>query len=131
MVPESELLEPSRPTSPSSKSKAASTASAEQKETKRKGKPDAARAAKKKRTGAGVVGDDLSFVSPTLLTWVVSAGVVVLVSVVGFSAGYAMGREVGRQEMEASMTVFDGGSCGKDVVRSTAGLRRFRLGVAV
>ncbi|KAH6619793.1 hypothetical protein B0J18DRAFT_253888 [Chaetomium sp. MPI-SDFR-AT-0129] len=36
--------------------------------------------------------------SPTLLTWVVSAGVVVLVSVVGFGAGYVLGREVGRQE---------------------------------
>ncbi|KAK4132595.1 hypothetical protein BT67DRAFT_425452 [Trichocladium antarcticum] len=59
-----------------------------------------ARAAKKKRTATTLFDADTgSFsMSPTLLTWVVSAGVVVLVSVVGFGAGYVIGREVGRQE---------------------------------
>lgn len=32
------------------------------------------------------------------MTWVVSAGVVVLFSAISFSAGYAIGREVGRVE---------------------------------
>ena len=38
-------------------------------------------------------------VSPTLLTWVVSAGVVVLVSALSFGAGFSMGREAGRAEV--------------------------------
>lgn len=63
-------------------------------------------------------------ISPTLLTWVVSAGVVVLVSAISFSAGYTVGREVGK--VEASL----GGSgndalCGKEMGR---GLRKLRLG---
>lgn len=42
--------------------------------------------------------DDVSFISPTLLTWVVSAGVVVVLSALTFSAGYSLGREAGRLE---------------------------------
>ncbi|KAI9710671.1 MAG: hypothetical protein M1820_002504 [Bogoriella megaspora] len=38
-------------------------------------------------------------ISPTLLTWVVSAGVVVLVSALSFGAGFSMGREAGRVEV--------------------------------
>jgi hypothetical protein len=76
-----------------------------------------------------------------MLTWVVSAGVLVLVSVVGFGAGYVIGREVGRQEGAVSlggMGSFGGGdagnatSCGREVIRSsTSGgtLRRFKWGV--
>ena len=61
-------------------------------------------------------------VTTSLLTWVVSAGVVVLVGAISFSAGYAMGREVGK--VEASMIdVSDGRACGRDAVR---GLKRFR-----
>ncbi|KAH6845262.1 hypothetical protein B0I37DRAFT_379667 [Chaetomium sp. MPI-CAGE-AT-0009] len=74
-----------------------------------------ARAAKKKRTSATLLdgetgGDAAPFfgVSPTLLTWVVSAGVVVLVSVVGFGAGYVIGREVGRQEGGSSVASLAG-----------------------
>jgi hypothetical protein len=48
------------------------------------------------------VDDTTTLISPTLMTWVVSAGVVVLVSVVGFGAGYVIGREVGRQEVLAA-----------------------------
>lgn len=65
----------------------------------------------------------------TLFTWVVSAGVLVLVSVVGFGAGYVIGREVGRQEIGA-MGVLGDGSCGREVVRGGSGsLRRFRWGI--
>lgn len=65
-------------------------------------------------------------VSPTLMTWVVSAGVVVLFSAISFSAGYAMGKEVGRAEANfAGQT--NGAMCGKEVGR---GLRRLRWGSA-
>lgn len=63
-------------------------------------------------------------VSPTLMTWVVSAGVVVLFSAISFSAGYAIGREVGRVET-GTMNAKDGIVCGKEVGR---GLRRLRWG---
>lgn len=76
-------------------------------------------------------------VSPTLMTWVISAGVVVLFSAISFSAGYALGREVGRTEMGLDSTV--GGSisdqfaslkssngCGRDAVKG--GLKRLRWG---
>ncbi|KAI3320026.1 hypothetical protein HD806DRAFT_244082 [Xylariaceae sp. AK1471] len=90
------------------------------------------RATKKKRMAAG----EDTLISPTLLTWVVSAGVVVLVSVVGFGAGYVIGREVGRQETLSSLgsagnmsAVAEGGNCGREVIRSSGGtLRRFRWG---
>lgn len=75
------------------------------------------------------VGDEATLMSPTLLTWVVSAGVVVLVSVVGFGAGYVIGREVGRQEMlSASMNgINDTSSCGRDVIRTSSGsLKKLR-----
>lgn len=39
--------------------------------------------------------EEVAMISPMLLMWVVSAGVVVLVSVVGFGAEYVIGREVG------------------------------------
>lgn len=89
------------------------------------------RATKKKRTAAVTAVTEETFISPTLLTWVVSAGVVVLVSVVGFGAGYVIGREVGRQEgLAASVnSVNDTASSGREVLRSSGGgLRRFRWG---
>ncbi|KAI9882019.1 MAG: Delta(24)-sterol C-methyltransferase [Watsoniomyces obsoletus] len=62
-------------------------------------------------------------ISPSLLTWVLSAGVVVLVSAISFSAGYAMGKEVGRTEVSVMDWSDEGKSCGREAVR---GLRRFR-----
>ncbi|KAF6804069.1 hypothetical protein CSOJ01_10457 [Colletotrichum sojae] len=93
------------------------------------------RATKKKKVAAG----EDTLISPTLLTWVVSAGVVVLVSVVGFGAGYVIGREVGRQEALSAAgvgvnasTVADSSSCGREVIRSSGGgLRRLRWGAGV
>ncbi|ODA81764.1 hypothetical protein RJ55_00268 [Drechmeria coniospora] len=85
------------------------------------------RATKKKRT-ATVVAEE-ALISPTLLSWVVSAGVVVLVSVVGFGAGYVLGREVGRQEaLSASVGgVNETTHCGREVMRTSGGgLRRLR-----
>ncbi|KAI9848376.1 MAG: hypothetical protein M1838_000532 [Thelocarpon superellum] len=80
------------------------------------GKSGKERATKKTRRGV----EDT--ISPTLLTWVVSAGVVVIVSAIGFSAGYAMGREAGLAEVGFTNTT-DGGDCGREAFR---GLRKFR-----
>lgn len=67
--------------------------------------------------------------SPTSLFWAMSAGVVVLV----FGAGFVIGREVGRGEAMAGLngsTLVDGGSCGREVARSSTGtLRRFKWGI--
>ncbi|KAH7163201.1 hypothetical protein B0J13DRAFT_615792 [Dactylonectria estremocensis] len=85
------------------------------------------RATKKKK----IAQSEETVISPTLLTWVVSAGVVVLVSVVGFGAGYVIGREVGKQEALAVSvgSVNETTSCGGEVIRSSSnGLRKLRWG---
>lgn len=112
---------------------------------------DRARLLKKKRT-SGASSEDVGYltsfglgyngISPTVLTWVVSAGVVVLVGVIGFGAGYAMGREAGLQE--GSFVAGGGGvvvgrngaaGCAQEVVKSATsggggggggGLRKLR-----
>jgi len=141
-VPESELAGPvlpasnsSRPLSPSTRAPSSPSISSQEavEKAKRKAsatKPSAekARALKKKRMQS--LGEE-ALISPTLLTWVMSAGVVVLVSVVGFGAGYVIGREVGRQEAMAGFNgsnLSDSGSCGKEVARGS--LKRFRWGIS-
>ncbi|PKY07945.1 hypothetical protein P168DRAFT_4861 [Aspergillus campestris IBT 28561] len=73
--------------------------------------------------------------SPTIMTWVISAGVVVLFSAISFSAGYVLGREVGRMEVTGVGSVMGDGSlasgrtsaaCGQEAVRG--GLKQFRWG---
>lgn len=143
LVPESELMAPSSPptqargtTQPQKTSQQATTSREAGEKVKRAATPTSGgkppRATKKKKTN-WASGEE-ALISPTLLTWVVSAGVVVLVSVVGFGAGYVIGREVGRQEAMNGLgavgnasAVADGSSCGRDVIRSSGGtLRRFR-----
>jgi len=76
------------------------------------------------------------------MTWVISAGVVVIFSAISFSAGYALGREVGRTETAQAVcgngvgglfgsagddgfaSVKSGAGCGKEAVKG--GLKRFR-----
>ena len=124
MVPESVLLgeEAGRPRP---KERRPSTDSSPPARDKAKRKASTSRDRRdKKKTRRGSI-DDLS-ISPTLLTWVVSAGVVVLFSAISFSAGYVVGREVGR--VEAGLGSGGGGSgaiCGKEVGK---GLRKLRLG---
>lgn len=81
-----------------------------------------------RKSRRSILNDSLSANSPTVMTWVVSAGVVVLFSAISFSAGYMLGREVGRMEMSTGMAVGDGGStsatCGQQAVKG--GLKRFR-----
>jgi hypothetical protein len=58
----------------------------------------------------------------------ISAGVVLVFSAISFSAGYALGREVGRIEGEMGLP---GGNCGQEAIKSGAGgLRRLRWSTA-
>lgn len=99
-------------------SETSSSAISIQNKGKRKASSRDRRETKKKRPGA----IDEMMISPTLMTWVVSAGVVVLFSAISFSAGFAYGKEVGM--VEASLTSGgDGMACGKEMGRS---IRRMR-----
>jgi len=81
--------------------------------------------------------DELGHISPTLLTWVVSAGVVVVLSALSFSAGFSLGKEAGRFEV---VGVAGGGldcgdemlrGCAREAGRSSMGLKRSLVGRAV
>ena len=116
LVPEAELMNESPSAAAASPPPASSPSPA--RSSSRTGKPKrtasalrGARASKKKRTE-----EQPTLISPTLMTWVVSAGVVVLVSVVGFGAGYVIGREVGRQEVLGGGAV--NGGIGRTAVKS-------------
>jgi hypothetical protein len=89
------------------------------------------RTVKKARRTSNWTPATMDEVSPTLLTWVVSAGVVVLVSALSFSAGYVVGKEAGRAEMlgEVGSGVKEAGrACGRDAIEGAGrGLRRLRL----
>lgn len=86
------------------------------------------RAAKKIRQTGPLVEE----ISPTLLTWVVGAGAVVLVSALSFSAGYVVGKEAGHAEAVSQIGAIGGeaGSCGKEAASGLRGagmgLRRLR-----
>jgi hypothetical protein len=149
LVPESEIMpaaNSSRPLTPSTRARSSPSISSQEAialdKNKRKAsssstKPNSGDKAstKKKKVRLAENAETSASLSPTLLTWVVSAGVLVLVSVVGFGAGYVIGWEVGRQEglagvaMNGSTILGDGTSCGKEVVKGGSGtLRRFRWG---
>jgi hypothetical protein len=88
------------------------------------------RAVKKTRRAGPLIEE----ISPTLLTWVVSAGVVVLVSAIGFSAGYVIGKEAGHAEAmrRIGSTGTEAGRCGKEAASGLQGtgmgLRKLRWG---
>ncbi|EPE36469.1 hypothetical protein GLAREA_05807 [Glarea lozoyensis ATCC 20868] len=145
-VPESELVGPStipantsRPLSPSTRARSSPSISSTEAVEKGKRKAGTSttvkekpRADKKRRksTQVSVDGEEM-LLSPTVFTWVVSAGVLVLFSVVGFGAGYVIGREVGRKEV---LSGFQGASFSdsgyvQDVKASGGGLRRFKWGI--
>lgn len=76
--------------------------------------------------------DSTMTVSPTIMTWVISAGVVVLFSAISFSAGYMIGREVGQAEVgmmgDGVPDPRPSAACGQEAVRG--GLRKLRWGSA-
>lgn len=87
-----------------------------------------------KKSRHSYLSDSVAAVSPTVMTWVISAGVVVLFSAISFSAGYALGREVGRTETGSGIRSFWGSSptdsvsgarasagCGRDAVNRGIG----------
>ncbi|KAF2846798.1 hypothetical protein T440DRAFT_521405 [Plenodomus tracheiphilus IPT5] len=130
MVPESVALgetseEPSSPRTASS---------CPTDKSKRKASPPGSagtRSSSKDRRGvkkARKTGPLIEEISPTLLTWVVSAGVVVLVSALSFSAGYVVGKEAGHAEVLGQMGAAGGeaGRCGKE---AAAGLKGTGLGL--
>ncbi|CAO2656842.1 Nn.00g056450.m01.CDS01 [Neocucurbitaria sp. VM-36] len=82
------------------------------------------RAVKKARRSGPLIEE----ISPTLLTWVVSAGVVVLVSALSFSAGYVVGKEAGHAEVlgQISATGSEAGGCAKE---AASGLKGTGLGL--
>ncbi|KAF1975304.1 hypothetical protein BU23DRAFT_81786 [Bimuria novae-zelandiae CBS 107.79] len=85
------------------------------------------RAVKKARRTGPLVEE----ISPTLLTWVVGAGAVVLVSALSFSAGYVVGKEAGHAEaLNQIGSVGEAGRCGKEAASGLRGagmgLRRLR-----
>ena len=97
-----------------------------------------------KKSRRATLGDSTAVVSPTLMTWVLSAGVVVLFSAISFSSGYALGRQVGRTEAgngigmrsfgvnggngSGGVNGLAGNDCGSEAVKG--GLRRLRWGAA-
>jgi len=89
------------------------------------------RVAKKARKTSPMMIEEIS---PTLLTWVVSAGVVVLVSAIGFSAGYVVGKEAGHTEAMGQIGAAgsEAGRCGKEAAAGMKGtglgLRKLRWG---
>ena len=78
-----------------------------------------------KKSRSATRADEEMYISPTLMSWMISAGVVLVFSAISFSAGYAWGKEVGRFE-GVSSTGPDGVSCGREAMKSTTGLRRLR-----
>ncbi|EMC93606.1 hypothetical protein BAUCODRAFT_150904 [Baudoinia panamericana UAMH 10762] len=79
------------------------------------------RALKKARRSAS--SEDL-YITPTLLTWVVSAGVVVFLSALSFSAGYSLGKEAGRVETGGFAGDEQIRSCAREASRTSLGLKR-------
>ncbi|KAH7064516.1 hypothetical protein B0J12DRAFT_397 [Macrophomina phaseolina] len=153
MVPES-ALPSSSPSPPATATKppisrtdttSAKSTSGEEKHKRRhsrdrRGSTKKARRAAVSTSSSAALDDSTSLgqVSPTLLTWVVSAGVVVLVSALSFSAGYVVGREAGRAEVEMlgemGANASNVGSCAGEVVGrggTGLGLRRLRFADAV
>lgn len=119
LVPESELdnLEPPRIRSPKPSSKRKSRESSKERQSKK------VRALTKQTP----VADDM-LMSPTLMTWFISAGVVLVFSSLSFYAGYAWGKEVGRYEVRYGL---DSASCGTEALRgSRSGLSKLRLASA-
>lgn len=84
------------------------------------------RAVKKRRNSAVYYSGDDMAVSPTLFTWVVSVGVVVVFSAISFSAGYSMGKEAGRFESGITGAGDGGSACAREAGKGSLGLRRLR-----
>lgn len=119
----------SPPTSPAATDKSKRKAST----TSTTGSPQTRSSSKERRAVKKARRTAMEEISPTLLTWVVSAGVVVLVSALSFSAGYVVGREAGKAEVVGHLgsAGAEAGRCGKEVANEmgragSLGLKRLR-----
>lgn len=124
--PSPQLQEPTFHPTIRRQSTSTTTSSEQQKENKRKvstGRSSSRERRALKRARRTHSSEDLS-VSPTLLTWVVSAGVVVVLSALSFSAGYSLGRESGRLEASSFAADEQLRSCAREAGRSSLGLKR-------
>jgi hypothetical protein len=127
MVPESVALGDVPEESSIAPSSSRTTSSSPSEKSKRKDTRSSSKdrhAAKKARRTGPVIED----ISPTLLTWVVSAGVVVLVSALSFSAGYVVGKETGHAEAMGQLGAAgsEAGSCAREAKSTGLGLRKIR-----
>jgi hypothetical protein len=131
MVPESVALGAVPEESSIAPSSSRTTSSSPSEKIKRKDVRSSSKdrhSAKKARRTGPVIED----ISPTLLTWVVSAGVVVLVSALSFSAGYVVGKESGHAEAMGQLGAAgsEAGSCAREAASATKGtglgLRKIR-----
>jgi hypothetical protein len=77
-----------------------------------------------KKTRRIVAPGEEVIISPTMMTWLVSAGVVVFLSALSFGAGYSMGREAGLLESQGLAGDGQLRACAQDAGRSSLGLRR-------
>lgn len=112
LIPESQLAGPGQ-SSPKATSKRRSRESSKERLAK-----------KPKATTRAMTSEEL-VVSPTMMTWFISAGVVLVFSALSFSAGYAWGKEVGRVEGQVGYECI---SCSREAMRgSRTGLRTLRL----
>lgn len=140
LVPESELfgtdnkqipppLPARKPRAPPSPSSQSTSPKAPTKRKAREASKD--RNAKKTRAAKAVSGSmEEASISPVLVSWMISAGVVLVFSAISFSVGYAWGKEVGRFEGGLGVSG-EGASCGHEAIQgSTGGLRRLRWGTA-
>lgn len=114
LVPESELARPRH--EPTKAMKRRSRESSKERQVKK---------IKAQKLNATPYSYDDYLISPTVVSWVISAGMVLVFSAISFSAGYAWGREAGRIEAEMGLT--GGGTCSKEVLQSGAsgGLRHW------
>lgn len=92
---------------------------------KRKSSPTPRSGSKDRHNIKKVKRTSMEDISPTLFTWVMSAGVMVLFSAISFSAGYMVGKEAGRAEVigQVGGTAVDAGRCGRE---AGAGMRRLK-----
>lgn len=124
--PRNALTQPSPRSRSADKSRRGSTwrtSSKERRASKKPRRPSSFGSQHPASYGYGFGAYSIDDISPTLLTWVVSAGVVVLVSALSFSAGYVVGKEAGLAEAD-TLTAMS--NCGGEVVGRGTGLRRLR-----
>ncbi|KPI44881.1 uncharacterized protein AB675_2464 [Cyphellophora attinorum] len=134
LIPESALPSQSRPSATSSKSPSSPTSRPSKRRSRSRSKDREAHQSKKQRPISATYSSyDDYIISPTLAGWVISAGMVLVLSAISFSAGYAWGREVGRAEAElgfgasgslAGSAGGANGSCAAQEAMRGSGLRR-------